>query len=173
MPVAGLIITCLTFPGVVVHEFAHALFCQITGTRIVKVCLFRFGNPAGYVLHERPPSTWRHILIGIGPLFVNTLLGLGLGVVALPLAGSPDGPAGYLLLLWLAVSVAMHSFPSTGDAKAIWGAVWRRDAPLLAKLVGTPLVAVIYAGAVGSFFWLDLAYGVAVAVAVPRLLGLP
>src|ERR1039458_3184559 len=101
MPVPGFIITCLTFPGVVVHEFAHALFCQMTGTRILKVCFFRFGNPAGYVLHERPASTWHHILIGIGPLFVNTLLGLGIGVVAVPLGGSPDGKAAYFGLLWL------------------------------------------------------------------------
>lgn len=170
--IPGFIITCLTFPGVIVHELAHALFCGLTGTRIVKVCLFRFGNPAGYVMHERPASPWRHILIGVGPLFVNTLLGLGIGVVAQPLAGSPADAGAYIALLWLAVSVAMHSFPSTGDARAIWGAVWRRDASLLAKLLGAPLVGVIYLGAAGSFVWLDLAYGVGVAAVLPRLLGL-
>jgi hypothetical protein len=42
----------------------------------------------GVIVHERPSSTWRHVLIGIGPLFINTLLGFALGVAALPLKGS-------------------------------------------------------------------------------------
>jgi len=172
MIIPGFLITCATFPGVIVHEFAHLVFCQLTGTRVIKVCFFRFGNPAGYVIHERPASTWRHILIGVGPLFVNTFLGLAAGLFAAPLGGSADSRGAYMATLWIAVSVAMHSFPSTGDARAIWGAVWRRDAPFLARLLGAPIVGLIYLGALGSLFWLDLAYGVAVAVGIPRLLDL-
>jgi hypothetical protein len=169
--IPGFIITWLTFPGVVVHEFAHLFFCQLTGTRVLKVCFFRLGNPAGYVVHERPASTWSHLLIGIGPLFVNSALGLGAGLAAAPV-GELAGRGAYYGTLWLAVSIATHSFPSTGDARAIWGALWRRDAPLLARILGAPLVGLIYAGALGSFFWLDLAYGVGIAVMLPRYLGL-
>jgi hypothetical protein len=168
----GLIMALLTFPGVVVHEFAHLLFCVLTGTRVAKVCFFRFGNPAGYVIHERPASTWAHILIGVGPLFVNTALGLAGGLAADPLAAAAGAWWAYYAVLWVAVSVAMHSFPSTGDARSIWGALWRRDAPILARLAGAPLVGLIYLGALGSIFWLDLAYGVGVAVVLPRYLDL-
>jgi hypothetical protein len=170
--IPGFIITWITFPGVVVHELAHKLFCHWTHTRVIKVCYFRFGNPAGYVIHERPSSTWKHVLIGIGPLFVNTFLGFAIGVMAAQLRSSGDGRAVYLTLMWIAVSVAMHSFPSTGDAKAIWKAVWRKEASFLAKVVGTPLVCVIYVGAIGSFFWVDLLYGAGVALGLPRLLHL-
>jgi hypothetical protein len=168
--IPGFIITILTFPGVIVHEFAHKLFCQWTGTRVVKVCYFRIGNPAGYVMHERPSSTWHHVLIGIGPLFVNTLAGFVIGIAAAPLRWSDTYEWAHVTLMWLAISIAMHSFPSTGDAKAIWHAVWSKGAPLSARLAGTPLVALIYAGAFASIFWLDLLYGAGVAVGLPKLL---
>jgi Putative zincin peptidase len=164
MPIPGFIITWLTFPGVVIHELAHQAFCIWTGTRVIKVCYFRFGNPAGYVLHEVPSSTWKHILIGIGPLFINTAAGFGLGLAAEPFRSTGDDVL-YGILIWLAVAVAMHSFPSTGDAQSIWTSLWKRPAPLLARLIGTPLVGLIYLGAFGSVFWLDLAYGVLVVFA--------
>jgi hypothetical protein len=169
MIIPGFIISWLTFPGVIVHELAHKLFCHWTGTQVLEVCYFRFGNPAGYVIHEKPTTVWKHILIGIGPLFVNTVLGLmiGLGVFALKRAQMPAVEFG---LLWLAISVAMHSFPSTGDAKSIWNAIWEKEAPVLAKLVGTPVVMLIFLGAIGSFVWLDLIYGVGIVIGIPSLL---
>jgi hypothetical protein len=167
--IPGFIITWLTFPGVIIHELAHKLFCQWTGTTVFQVCYFRFGNPAGFVLHERPANVWKHILIGIGPLFVNTGLGLGLGLLEIPFEGIG---VLQLPLLWLAVSVAMHSFPSTGDASSIWQAVWDKSAPVSAKILGTPLVGLIFLGALGSIFWLDLMYGMAVVFGIPALAGL-
>jgi hypothetical protein len=174
--IPGFIITWLTFPGVIVHELAHKLFCQWTGTKVLQVCYFRFGNPAGFVVHEKPASVWRHILIGIGPLFVNTSFGLILAMVAIVFGkmverstnvflGSID-----LIMFYLAVSIAMHSFPSTGDAKSIWATVSAKDAPMSARLVGTPLVGLIYLGALGSIFWLDLLYGFGVVYGIPYLL---
>ena len=71
--------------------------------------------------------------------------------------------------MWLAVSIAMHSFPSTGDAQGIWRAVWEKGVPITARLVGTPLVALILAGAVGSVFWLDLLYGIGVVIGLPKV----
>ena len=166
--IPGFIITWLTFPGVIIHEFAHKFFCSLTGTKVLEVCYFRLGNPAGYVIHEKPATVWQHILIGIGPLFVNTGLGLLIGTLALPLKAVATPLFG--VLFWLAISTAMHSFPSTGDARSIWQAVWDPDAPFMAKVVGTPLVGLIYLGAMGSVFWLDLIYGVVVVVFVPEWL---
>ena len=74
------------------------------------------------------------------------------------------------VLIWLGVSIAMHAFPSKGDAKTIWSMLKRRETPLLVKLIGAPIVGLIYLGALGSFFWLDAIYGVAVAALMPYLL---
>ena len=170
MFIPGFLISIATFPGVIVHELAHVAFCRLTGTRVLKVCYFRVGNPAGYVIHEQPRSVWRHILIGIGPFFFNTLLGFVIGTAAIPMHFHFDHlTPSQLGLLWLAVSVGMHSFPSTGDARSIWHAVCSKGAPVSARIIGSPLVAIIFAGAFGSIFWLDALYGVAVATGLPRL----
>ena len=170
MFIPGFLISIATFPGVIVHELAHVAFCKFTDTRVLKVCYFRVGNPAGYVIHEQPSTVWRHILIGIGPFFVNTLLGFMLGIIAIPMHMDLDHPTPLqVILLWLGVSIAMHSFPSTGDARSIWHAVWSKGSPISARLIGSPLVVVIFAGAIGSIFWLDALYGIGVVGAAGAL----
>lgn len=162
---------CLTFPGVVVHELAHRLFCWLFGVRVVKACYFRLGNPAGYVIYDAPDSAGQHIWICIGPFVVNTIIGAAVAYQAssrlLPL-----GRAGLMdyVMMWLGVSIASHAFPSTGDARSIWRGLWSRRASVLARLIGTPVVGLIYLGALGSVLWLDIAYGLTVAVWLPMLL---
>ena len=171
--IPGFIISWLTFPGVIIHEVAHELFCVLTRTRIVKVCYFRFGVPAGFVVHEKPSSVWKNILIGVGPLIVNTGLGLTVGILAIPY-GVPGAGQDFIfpVLMWLAISIAMHSFPSPADAKNIWAAINDKQAPPAAKAVGTPLCGLILFGAIGSIFWLDLVYGIGIVVGIPQMLNL-
>jgi hypothetical protein len=73
-------------------------------------------------------------------------------------------------LIYLGVSIAMHAFPSTGDASAIWETLNDKATPLWLKITGYPIVGIIYLGAIGSFFWLDLIYGVAIAIGLPNLI---
>ncbi|WP_055669281.1 metalloprotease family protein [Desnuesiella massiliensis] len=175
MLIPGFIISIITFPGVIVHEIAHQLFCRICRVAVLDVCYFRFGNPAGYVVHEHPKSSYQHILIGIGPFFINTIVG---ALIALPAAvpilsfGHKLGGSNIIdyVLIWLGVSVAMHSFPSTGDAKSLWKTVKDKETPIIAKLFIAPIVLLIYIGALGSVVWLDLIYGVAVATFIPNLI---
>ena len=71
----GCLLSLLTFPGVIVHELGHLIFCRLFGVPVAKVCLFRFGNPAGYVLHAEPENAVQHLFISFGPFFANTVLG--------------------------------------------------------------------------------------------------
>jgi preprotein translocase subunit Sss1 len=64
----------------------------------------------------------------------------------------------------------MHSFPSTGDAKSIWAAVMRPGVNTFYKIITVPLVGLLYLGAIGSVFWLDVIYGVGVIMALPTVL---
>ncbi|MDD5584539.1 MAG: metalloprotease family protein [Candidatus Omnitrophica bacterium] len=169
MLIPGYIIAWLTFPGVIVHELAHKLFCNWTKTPVRQVRYFQFKNPAGFVVHDFPSSVWKHILIGIGPFLINTGTGLCIGLLAASFKKILFLQA---VLSWLAISIAMHSFPSVGDARGIWEAVWAKGTPIPARLVGTPLVALIFLGAIGSFFWLDLLYGIAVVLFIPKSMGI-
>ena len=156
-----------------IHELAHKLFCDWTGTRVLKISYFRLGNPAGYVVHERPSNVWKTMLIGVGPFLVNTVAGF-LTAMSGSLVGDRAGRwelLAHAVILWLAVSIVMHSFPSTGDARGIWKAVSERGCPVIARIAAIPVVGFIYLGALGSMFWLNLAYALLIALAVPAMLG--
>ncbi|WP_132057224.1 metalloprotease family protein [Halorussus amylolyticus] len=164
--IPGFLISLVTFPGVVVHEFAHKKVCDRYDIPVAEVCYFRVGNPAGYVLHDEPERFRASLAVSVAPFVLNTALALGLfGALAL-LWGKPDGSGLYVDqfgapaygLLWLGASVGMHAFPSTGDAETIWNRTKRewRSAPLV--LLALPVVAVIYVANLLSFFWLDAIY---------------
>jgi len=173
--IPGFLITIVTFPGVIVHELAHQIFCRICRVAVFDVCYFKLGNPAGYVVHEHPKNAYSQILIGIGPFFVNTIIG---ALIALPAAipilnfGVDFGPEtlGNYFLIWAGVSIAMHSFPSTGDARSMWSTIKSKETNLLAKVIGTPIVLLIYLGAAGSIVWLDFFYGIAVVTFIPDII---
>jgi hypothetical protein len=170
IPIPGVLIAVVTFPGVIVHEMAHQLFCRLCRVAVLDVCYFRVGNPAGYVIHEHPRSPYQHVLIGVGPFLLNTVVGAAIAFPAVTpvLTFSAGGPLDYFLV-WLGISVAMHAFPSTGDAASLLQSL-RSQSSVLFKLVATPIVGLIYAGALGSMFWLDAIYGVFVAGLLPTLL---
>ena len=79
-------------PGIVAHEFAHWLACALTGTRVHEVCWFRFGDPAGYVVHDRAASATAGVLIGFAPTLVNALLGAFVAQGRMKLPGSVYTP---------------------------------------------------------------------------------
>jgi hypothetical protein len=167
----GMLISIITFPGVVVHEMAHQLFCRLCRVSVLDVCYFRFGNPSGYVIHETPKNPAHHLLIGIGPFLVNSTLGAIIAAPGIvPVVQFETGGIVHYFLVWLGVSIAMHAFPSTGDAKSIWKATMSRECPALLRVAAVPLVVLIYVGAIGSVFWLDLIYGIGVAMLIPQLI---
>jgi hypothetical protein len=171
MFIPAILITFITFPGVIVHELAHQLFCRWFKVPVFEVCYFRFGNPAGYVIHEKARTTTQAVLISTGPFFLNTILGF---LIALPAAlqfklGAMN-PLDYILL-YLGVSIAMHAFPSIGDAESLKASVTNdENTSRLSKIFVLPIVGFIYLGAMGSFFWLDFLYASGVAVGIPWLL---
>src|SRR6185503_16273387 len=169
--IPGFIITALTFPGVIVHELAHQLFCRWFKVPVFKVVYFQFGNPAGYVIHEVPRNKMQTIMISIGPFFVNTIVGALIALpAALPVFEFDTATLLDYVLIYLGVSIAMHAFPSTGDANSIWHAINEKDTPFWVKIIGYPVVGLIYIGSLGSMFWLDLIYGIAIAFLIPKLI---
>ena len=171
MFIPGFVITLLTFPGVIVHEFAHQLFCRLYKVPVFEVVYFRLGNPAGYVMHEAVKNKAQGIMISIGPFIVNTVIGALVSLPAvLPIFRFHTATPLDYVLIYLGVSVAMHAFPSRGDASVIWNSVKEPGTSPLVKFIAYPIVGLIYLGSLGSFFWLDLMYGVGVAVGLPNLL---
>ncbi|MBM3155149.1 MAG: hypothetical protein FJ008_07410 [Chloroflexi bacterium] len=165
-PVLGSIIAILTFPGIIVHELAHKLLCGLTHVTVHKVCYFRLGNPSGYVIHEQPGSYGKALLIDTAPFLINTIIAIILYSIAVTI---PQSSLTYILY-WLGISIAMHSFPSSGDADILWNqskSSWRKN-PL--ALLGFPIVGLIKLAALLSRVWFDLLYAIALLVLVAFLL---
>ena len=117
MSIYEVLTSLLTFPGVVSHEFAHKFFCDLFEIKVRKVCYFRFGNPAGYVIHDRPDKFIHSFMIDIGPFLINTMLALISYSVAKFYA---ESLLHWFILVWLGVTFAYHSFPSKDDAKNLF-----------------------------------------------------
>ena len=159
-----LILSYLTFPGVVVHEFAHAWACRRMKIAVVKVCYLRIGNPLGYVLHERPLYAIQHIMVAVAPFFVSTFLAMMIStIISVLFASHILIEPHYLVMpsaLWLSFSVALHAFPSSGDADSLWEDVKSRQVGFFAKLLLVPVVALIRLTGLGARVWLDVLYAI-------------
>jgi hypothetical protein len=169
--IPGTVVAALTFPGVVIHELAHQLFCRFLGIPVYEVCYFRFGNPAGYVIHAKPDKWIQQVLVSAGPFFMNSFLGSILSLPSALRVFEFEGAASPIdiILIWLGISIAMHAIPSTGDAKSMWSSVSAENAPVMAKFAVAPIVGIIYLLALGSVVWIDLLYGFGVSMVLPKL----
>lgn len=163
MIIPGWLISILTFPGIIIHEFAHEKMCRWRGVPVLEVCYFRLGNPAGYVKHREPKSFGDTFAVSGAPFLINSFLAFAIFSIVASMNVSLGGT--YLTLggidfffIWLAASIGMHSLPSSGDAKNIWVRAkqeWR-DSP--AALAGFPIASVIYIGDKLRFLWFDAIY---------------
>ena len=130
----------ITMPGVVLHELGHAFFCVFSGIKVHEVKLFRFGNPAGYVVHDEPTKFLPGLLISLGPLLINSLLAL----LCFSQVKAPYLAVRPALFLWLGLALGLHAIPSTGDAKAIFNLAnhrfWRN--PLV--IISYPFILLLY-----------------------------
>src|SRR5215813_14206346 len=167
--IPGPIIALLTFPGVIVHEAGHLFFCRLFKLKVFDVCFFRFGNPAGYVIHQEITDFTAQFFVSMGPFFANTLLCvLFCSAAFLPVWELKvfDPPAYFFY--WLGLSIGMHAFPSTTDLSHLWEAAPERarKGNLLA-ILSLPLAGILVVLNYARVVWADLGYGIAVGVLGP------
>ena len=160
--IPGELIAILTFPGIIIHEMGHKLFCTLAGIPVYKTCYFRIGNPAGYVIHEPVQSYEKDFLICVAPIIVNTAIAIFIFAIAL----NTHSLAVVISLYWLGISIGMNAFPSSGDADNIWQHSkedWRHNT---VAILGFPIVILIKIANVLSIIWFDLLYAIALLLIV-------
>jgi hypothetical protein len=167
--IPGFVISLFTFPGVIVHEAAHLLFCRLSKLAVFDVKFFQLKDPAGYVIHEQTENFTASFFVSMGPFFVNTALCVAFCSAAFLPVWELDvaDPLAYFFY-WLGLSIGMHAFPSTEDLKHVW-----RQAPTEAKkgnllaILSLPVVAVLYPLNYLRVVWADLGFGIAVGILAP------
>lgn len=170
--IPGELISIFTFPGIIVHEFSHMLFCKIRKVAVFDACYFRVGNPAGYVVHENTENFTTTFLISMGPFFINTLICLLICLPAyMPLHYFEISHPLSLFLMWLGVSIGMHAIPSNQDANNVFDQAKveiKRMNPL--AIISFPIIGFIYIFNVLRIVWADLIYGLLIGIGIPSLL---
>ena len=167
--IPGPVIALLTFPGVIIHEAGHLFFCRYFKLPVYDVCFFQFGNPAGYVVHQKTDRFVPLFFVSMGPFFANTLLCIVFCTAAfLPVWElKVNDPLAYFFY-WLGLSIGMHSFPSTADLSNMWElAPQKAKQGNLLAIISLPLVGLLYVLNFGRIFWADLGYGIAVGILGP------
>jgi hypothetical protein len=161
----GWLIALITFPGIILHEWAHKFFCDRTRVPVYKTCYFRLGNPAGYVIHGPVDNYGKAFLIATAPFLINTTFAVIFFLIAVILF---PGLASYILC-WLGISIAMHSFPSSQDADNLWTdakQAWRHN-PLV--LLSFPVIGLLKLAGLLSSIWFDLVYAAVLLLLVAVL----
>ncbi len=162
----------LTFPGIIVHEFSHMFFCKLRKVAVLDVCYFKVGNPAGYVVHESTSNFTTTFLISMGPFFINTLFCLMICLPAyMPIQFFELSHSLSYFLIWLGVSIGMHAIPSNQDANNVfYQAKHKIKQGNVLAILSFPLVGMIYLFNLLRFFWIDVAYGIAIGIGIPYLI---
>lgn len=110
------IIGNLLFPGIIIHELAHAFACLILGVKIKKIKWI--GKDGGFVEHLDSKS-WKIIIIALIPFFFN----LFLSYVFYMIYNNTNNIIWKIVLVWLASSAIFYSLPSKEDAKNVFSAI--------------------------------------------------
>lgn len=159
----GVYLTILfaTFPGVIIHEFAHKKSCDLLNIKVYDVSYFRFGNPLGYVQPEQIRSFWKTFAINTAPLLLNTVLAVILTLSSMSiLVGFPVWVQ--WMGIWLAVSMGVHAFPSFMDLDNIWRGIkqdWRRNPTVILSIPFAFLLSMSH-----RFPYTDLIYGSSIVI---------
>ena len=155
-----------TFPGIILHEWAHKFFCDRTRVPVYKTCYFRLGNPPGYVIHGPADTYGKAFLISTAPFLVNTTIAVICYCVALII---PHNLPAYILY-WLGISTAIHSFPSSKDADNLWSyskRAWRRNPAVLFSL---PVIGLIKLASILGTIWFNLLYAIFLLLLVAAII---
>jgi len=114
--IPGELIAVLTFPGVILHEFAHKIACNLLDIKINQICYFQAKNPSGYVIHEPPNTIFESLLITIMPIII------GYGCAAFIALITNDLATNFLwwVGMWFSFSLSMHALSSSEDVDNLW-----------------------------------------------------
>jgi len=158
--IPGYLISLITFPGIIIHEWSHKKFCNWTGVRVEKVVYYHFsfnGGPAGYVIHDEPKNYVQTFWISIGPLVINSLVTIIFAIFASMFITSSNM---WLFLMWFAVSAGVNAFPSNHDMKNIWEASKNeiKKSGNIIHYLAFILVAIVWIANALRFFWFDFIY---------------
>ncbi|MGB9966099.1 hypothetical protein [Halobacterium hubeiense] len=169
--IPGFLIAWATFPGVIIHEFAHKKACEYRNIPVRDIQYFSLAG-GGHVTHRSPRRFSDTLAISAAPFAINTAIAFAFYTLAILLFEAPSMVSlpvpeqhtslAALAVGWLAVSTGWHAIPSFTDTGNIWAgakAEWRSSNLALFAL---PLAVLFYIGNLLAFVWFDAVYSIGI-----------
>lgn len=104
------------YPGVILHELSHLLFCFLTFARVKKVKLF--SSTGGFVEYENPKiPIIGNFLVSVAPFILGSIVIFYLSKIMNVDFVSFISSAKYYVYLYLCVTILITLFPSSQDFK--------------------------------------------------------
>lgn len=162
------VMTILTYPGVLLRMLLVQLLCRIFRCKVSEIRYFSLNAPCCEVRREKcsaPKSFWLCFI----PFLICFAAGLPL-LTASSLQLFHLGKTTFLnfLLFWFGFSLVSACMPEYKDAQAMWQGIYKNEkASLAAKILLAPISAVLFAGAWLFHTGLHVALGIAGTVGLP------
>ena len=141
----GKILMFFTFPGAIFNTIIKIIYCRIFRVAVIDMRYFDLGTLTGYIEHEIPKKFINQINIVLLPFITGTLLGI---FISFPgTVGIDDHGVFhlfYFILVWLGLSIVIHSIPKIEYAQKMMRRLWSRETGFFTKLICTPFLTVIY-----------------------------
>lgn len=141
----AILIQYLTFPGIILHEFAHVIFCRLAKVKIHKISYFQFGKMLGFVEHESPQKLHQSFLISVGPLILNSFVCLIFTAILFRtfyISGFNFDIHAFIFW-WIGFSAGVHAFPSVSDIENFKESVYERNKWSPFRMISLPFVYIL------------------------------
>lgn len=162
MFIPSFLINLVSFPGVMVHEIAHHLFCDIARVPVRKAVYYKVFSPYGYVDHIDAPDLKSSFMITVGPFMVASLLCAALTFPTFSMLSLKDYGAALsglpLVLFWLGISIGMHAFPGKEELAEFAKQIKTGGGSPPLYLLSSALQIFFALARLGRFLWFDAIY---------------
>lgn len=172
--IPGEVIAVLTFPGVVMHEISHRLMCDFFKIPVYEISYFNKGSRrAGYVIHERTSSLTKSLLIGIAPLFINSILCM---ILTFPfnlpvwITGQSIPTLFNIVLWWTGISMGANAFPSDQDVANVFALAQEGSRSVGSLKAISAICFIVRFLNHLSQAWLDFIYAFLISLILPYLI---
>ncbi|MCQ6254746.1 metalloprotease family protein [Methanocaldococcus sp.] len=165
MLIPGKFIAILTFPGVIIHEWAHKIACDYVGLKVYSVKYFSFSeNADGWVNHEEPRSFREAFIVSFAPFVINTFVAIFCFAVAVDI---PYNIIKYVLY-YIGIACAMNAFPSWHDLDLAMK--YKHRLSVVKKIFVYPIFTIFYIANALSVVWFDAIYAFSLFFTIIKLI---
>lgn len=171
MTVIYLISKILTFPGALLHALWEHVMCRVFKCPVEDARYFNMNEMCGHVEHEFIEGKKQNFWFSFVPFILQLALGMGLMIpMSIRVIKFGNYNIGYILLLWLGISLLTNMFPLVEDALQLWDTFYGENgAGMLTKILLFPFIGIFVGGAYLERFGITLLTSLAAAWFWPEM----